>query len=618
MSPRPQLEIVEALRQDLEAVRHPSDGGGRAWIADGDDSSPEVMVGSSGQWTLLYEAGPLGIAEGGWLFFQAPPFWGWSTPQVLNQEGVGFSLVSTAAEGVVLDARTVDQGLLGIEIQGRPLEEGERVQVVYGAGDLGAVADRFAESESAFFVAVDGDGDGVRKLVPGALKVRVLAGPAAQMVVLLPSTARPGEQVSIRVSILDATGSAGVNVEGVISLRAEGLRDLPAFVELTSVQRGVLQLEATVENEGIFRVEATGPYDLRATSNPLVVSADGETIVWGDLHGHSALSDGTGTFEDYFGYARDVAGLDVVALTDHDHWGMEPLALNPELWSEIRRQVESFYRAGEFVTLLGYEWTSWIHGHRHVLYFSSEGEVLSSVDPDFESPDQLWDALRGKPALTVAHHSAGGPIPTNWQIPPDPELEPITEIVSVHGSSEAMDSPGLIYSPLPGNFVRDVLDRGFQFGFVGSGDSHDGHPGLAHLASPSGGLAAFLTEDLTREGILRALKSRRVYATNGPRIVMDTRFLGRAMGEEIELSELEGGPSDSISGELEVAVIAVSPLDRIDVIRSGEIHSSVACDGKEECSFMEKLWDLQPGEYVYLRAVQVDGGAAWSSPNYLR
>jgi len=32
--------------------------------------------------------------------------------------------------------------------------------------------------------------------------------------------------------------------------------------------------------------------------------------------------------------------------------------------------------------------------------------------------------LRGKQALTFAHHSAGGPIATNWAIPPDPELEP--------------------------------------------------------------------------------------------------------------------------------------------------------------------------------------------------
>ena len=618
LSPSPNLEIVEALRQDLVAERHPSDGGGEAWIVEEDSGSREVRSGSPGQWTFSYRVGPLGISEGGWIFFQAPPFWGWSTPQVRNPDGLGFTVVSTSAEGVELDAQTVDQGLLGVQIQGRPLIEGEEVQLVYGAGDLGAIADRFAESESRFYIAVDGDGDGVRKLVQGRLDVKVLAGPAAQLILLQPSTALPGDRIRLTVAILDSTGSAGVDVEGEIRLQAEGLPDLPPVVEMKAEQRGVLHLEVLVESEGIFRVAAEGPDGLRAESNPLVVSSEVDRVLWGDLHGHSALSDGTGTVEDYFRYARDVAALDVAALTDHDHWGMEPLALNPQFWAEIRRQGDLFYQPGRFVTVLGYEWTSWIHGHRHVLYFDSQGEVLSSVDPDFESPEQLWAALRGKPALTFAHHSAGGPIPTNWQIPPDPELEPITEIVSVHGSSEAMDSPGLIYSPLPGNFVRDVLDRGYRFGFVGSGDSHDGHPGLAHLASPSGGIAAFLTSDLTREGVLEALRSRRVYATHGPRIVMGTRLDGQRMGAEVELAAPMDDSTVAKAVELAVTVVAPGSLDRIDVIRSGQIYLSVPCGGKKECSISTAIENPQPGEYVYARAVQVDGGAAWSSPNYLR
>ncbi|MGH9337934.1 MAG: DUF3604 domain-containing protein, partial [Vicinamibacteria bacterium] len=92
-------------------------------------------------------------------------------------------------------------------------------------------------------------------------------------------------------------------------------------------------------------------------------------ILWGDLHGHSQLSDGTGTPEDFFLYARDVAALDVVALTDHDHWGMVFLDANPGLWKTIEETARRFDEPGRFVALLGYEWTSWIHGHRHVLYF---------------------------------------------------------------------------------------------------------------------------------------------------------------------------------------------------------------------------------------------------------
>ena len=39
------------------------------------------------------------------------------------------------------------------------------------------------------------------------------------------------------------------------------------------------------------------------------MSANGPRILWGDLHGHSNFSDGTGLPEDYFVYARDVAAL---------------------------------------------------------------------------------------------------------------------------------------------------------------------------------------------------------------------------------------------------------------------------------------------------------------------
>jgi hypothetical protein len=115
-----------------------------------------------------------------------------------------------------------------------------------------------------------------------------------------------------------------------------------------------------------------------------------------------------------------VAGLDVAALTDHDHWGVPFLDRSPALWREIEDANARFHAPGRFVTLPGFEWTSWLHGHRHVLYFGAEGAVLSSLDARFETPAQLWSGLRGLPAMTFAHHPAGGPIATSWAFAPDP------------------------------------------------------------------------------------------------------------------------------------------------------------------------------------------------------
>ncbi len=388
--------------------------------------------------------------------------------------------------------------------------------------------------------------------------------------------------------------------------------ELPERVAFAKADAGVKVIEAVVREAGVVRLSAEGPFGLSARSNPLVASAEGPRVLWGDLHGHSGLSDGTGVPEDYFRYARDVAALDVIALTDHDHWGILPLDSHPELWQEIVRETRRFHEPGRFVTLLGFEWTSWIHGHRHVLYFGDEGEIHSSVDPELESPRQLWQALEGKPALTFAHHSAGGPIGTNWSIPPDPYFEPVTEIVSVHGSSEALDSPMVIYSPVPGNFVRDALDRGYRLGFIGSGDSHDGHPGFAHFASASGGLAAILSEERSREGVLAALRARRVYATNGARIL-----LRAALGEQRMGSTIPVPAGERLDAELFVSVVAAAPLARIDLIRSGELVDSLDIDGRLEATLQRRLTELRPGEYVYVRAIQEDGGAAWSSPFFI-
>ena len=284
----------------------------------------------------------------------------------------------------------------------------------------------------------------------------------------------------------------------------------------------------------------------------------------------------------------------------------------PEVWEEIQAVTERFHSPGRFVTLLGFEWTNWIHGHRHVLYFEDEGPVLSSIDPDYETPAQLWDGLRGLPALTFAHHSAGGPVATNWDYAPDPELEPVTEVASVHGASEAPDAPNRIYSPLSGNFVRDALDRGYRLGFIGSGDSHDGHPGLAQLAGPSGGgLAALLTDDLSREGVYEALRARRTYATNGPRILLRAALDAYPMGAVIPARTL---------GErsvLYVRAIGTAPLKTIDVVRSGEVVERIPAGGIWDLATTVELEGLEAGEYVYVRVVQADDGAAWSSPFFV-
>lgn len=594
-------DVLEALQEDLAAERHPADGGGRARLVSGGDG----VAGEPGTWELVYEAGPMGIDEGGWLFLQVSPFWGWSTPQVESPDLAGYTEVATTASGVTLEPQTLDAQLLGIRIAGHRLEPGEQVTLRYGAGRAGAVADRFSDAHSPFWFAVDGDGDGIRGLLPAPPIVQVHAGPAARLILTLPSTGHPGEGVRLTAALLDAVGNAWTEPSGGLELDTE----LEGPKRLTFGSDGLATIELRIPRAGVFTVAGDAGGGMSAISNPLV-AGERPRILWADLHGHSGLSDGTGTPEDYYRYARDVAALDVVALTDHDHWGMQPLALHPELWDQILAAAARFDEPGRLVALVGYEWTNWVFGHRHVLYFgdpTERPEVLSSVDARFATPPQLWQALAGDAALTIAHHSAGGPVATDWSFEPPPGLEPVTEVASVHGASEAPDAPGRIYGAVAGNFVRDALDRGYRLGFVGSGDSHDGHPGLAHLVTGLGGVAGIYAQELSREAVLAALRARRAYATNGPRIALWTWLEGRPMG-----SVLPAGTA----GDLVVEVAGTSAIDRIEGIRSGEVVASFAGDGRSAFRVGWPIAAAGRGDYLYVRVVQEDGGAAWSSPYF--
>ncbi len=650
----PRFDIVEELRTDLLRPRAESDGGGSASV---EALSGPAVAGRPGSWRIVYRAGPEGVAVGGALYLQVSPFWGWSTPQTEREAALGYTTIATDADGVDLSTETLDQQLLAVHVGGRGLDEGERIEITYGAGPAGALADRYAERDSRFWVAVDGDGDGVRELIAESPAVDVLPGPAARLLLHLPSTARPGETVDLTAALVDAAGNGWPRFVGALELQlpagvgvdderadsaGNGGPEQAVSMALTDEDDGRLavRLRLSAELGAAVRVRgravgAEPGFDFEAESNPLLVSPAGRRILWADLQNHSGLSDGSATPDDLLRYAREIAALDAAAVTDHDHWGMRFADAEPEIWRATLEAVDRRHDAGRFVALAGYEWTNWVEGHRHVVFFEPtteavSGLLLSSIDENFDEAPELWAGLEGVRALTFSHHSAGAPIATDWSLEPPAGLEPVTEIVSVHGSSESVDSPGVVVrGALEGNYVRDAVDHGYRLGFVGSSDGHDGHPGLAHLVSPSGGVAAILSDEVTREGICEALLARRTYATNGPRIVVRASYAGWPIGAEIPAAGAAAGDVGPIAGvpERTLVVRAVAPgeIARIEVISrqsaagTGATVGEALCpEGERECSLTVTLPEFRPGGYLYVRVVQTDGGAAWTSPFFFR
>ncbi len=250
--------------------------------------------------------------------------------------------------------------------------------------------------------------------------------------------------------------------------------------------------------------------------------------------------------------------------------------------------------------------------HRNVIFLNSKVPNAPTTYLDAPYPEQLWDALQTQcldvvdgtrkcDVLTIPHNSnlsqglmfetVNPPLPVGNGNPYGKaeaqrraKFEPLIEITqhkgqseclppSLGGSDELCDFEVIPWGHLAGNFigptvpkvegtVRNALKEGlllrdnvganpFQYGFIGSTDTHlgtsglveesasyPGHGGAAGGASGAtfstgisdtpefnpGGLAVVWATQNSRAALFDAMRRREVYATSGPRHVV--RFFG--------------------------------------------------------------------------------------------
>ncbi len=388
-----------------------------------------------------------------------------------------------------------------------------------------------------------------------------------------------------------------------------------------------------------------------------VINSEKCNLYWGDIHGHSSISPDVFFIspECYYIHARDHARLDFSAMTDHD----DPRGVsNIRKWQKVQDLNRKFHDPHKFVTFIGYEWTASNDyydffsyfakgptrkkilkrfskilirckpfGHKSV-YFSTEKvpeRIYSHQDPDSNTPEKLWNKLKPWKAITIPHHTLGGPTQVSyWKFRND-EMEPFVEIYSYHGNSESMDAPLRIWYPYgEKNSVRTALNLGYRLGFSAGTDGHSGKGGdirglkgganfIKILAkspkNPGGGLTAVFAEELTRKSIWDAFINRRMYGTTGARIVVDFRTFDHFMGEEFSTNEV---PS------FRFEVDSLTRIKFVDIIKNGIITFRLKCKEKK-CNgeFMDKK--IEPGiNYYYLRVIRMDEEMAWASPIWIK
>ncbi|MEA1927018.1 MAG: CehA/McbA family metallohydrolase [Candidatus Auribacterota bacterium] len=574
------------------------------------DASGPFVVGSRQDFHIDFTVGKSGIAKGGFIMLQISPWWGWAEPQISYPEAPGYVEVKPSFAAPVLEIKVMPLNRVMVFSRTGTIPPGADIKFSY----THARVDRFAEAKELFQIFTDGDGDGNSACISRPPTIRTVARPPVRLRVTGPSIVQPGEEVEIRAVPLDSQGNWSKSPFGVYRFSIV-YEEEPVSETGLSSHRSVnaeggeksISFNYIPEKEGIYFFRVDGPQGLRGKSNVLLCRK-GEAslnLYFGDIHGHSRQSDGTGTPEDYFRYAREVSGLDISSLTDHADFGTIPI--RGEVWDRIKDAANQAYQPGSFVTFVAFEWTNWIYGHRNVYYRDADGPIFRSIDKISDTPDKLWKLIEPYNAMTIAHHVGGGPIATDWNIPPGPK-EWLVEISSIHGSSEYYGCESCIYRPVRGSFVRDALNRGYKLGIIGSGDNHDGHPGNGSVGAIVTGVLGVYSTGLTREEVWAAFERRQVYGTSGPKIILNFRVADSPMGSEVSWKRSRGAIP------IAIRAIACDEIDRVEVIRNGKVIFSEKGDGVRARYLLQDPDPPAGTSWYYLRIIQRDGQMAWSSP----
>lgn len=614
--PDPKPRVV--LPDESGYSASPQDGRGTVTV------SPKVVpVRSPVTMTFVYTAGEKGISVGGAVLCYVSRFWGWTPPQDRRPDAPGYFTVRCSDPEVRLDILVnPEDGAVVASIPDRPLRSGQTLTFVYGDTSDGEYpharggSDRYAERRERFFFKVDGDGDGWFAPLERQPRFRVEARDAVKLVVFGPSWAQLHRSFDLTVAALDATNNLVESYAGSVRLVTQGTRaDCPEEITFSAEQRGAVRVAVTPKSPGVLRLIAGDAADTvqPALSNPIVVSEQADakyTLYWADLQGHCNVCDGTGSPEDYYRYARDVARLDAMALTDHDHWGYRPLDEDPATWRRLCELSKTWYEPGRFVAFPAYEWTNWTYGHQHVIFLrESEAEVFAWNREESDHPQELWKLLAGRECLTIPHHPGGSPIPICWKYH-DPNFQRVVEMVSVHGVSEYVGHPRSIGGAVESGMVQSALARGYRLGLIGSGDTHDGHPGLGSPGARAG-LAGVYATELTRAAIFKALRARRVYATTGCRAILRFRLGNTPMGSVVRLDD------PNARHEFWVSVLGDAPIAAIALVKNNQVVATHSGEGLLESWQWRDPTTAKDGDFYYVRIVQADGEWIWSSPIFV-
>ncbi len=273
-----------------------------------------------------------------------------------------------------------------------------------------------------------------------------------------------------------------------------------------------------------------------------VCKSDDLKFYRGEVHSHTADSDGIAGPSEAYEYARDVGGVDFFAVTDHSHY------LSHDLYEQQIIAANKYNVPGKFVTLYGYEMT-WnngcaLWGHANILNVDWLVDDIKA----FGLPE-IFDKLKqDKGAVAMFNHPG-----LSWGNFHDYS----------HYSLEA-DRAMCLTEIKGAGYDREYANMLALGWHAAPAFNEDNHSYNWTTATPS--TTYVLAPELTRDNILDAFRRRRTYSTTDPTMKIKFKINGEWMGGRLHNPKsLHIEVDVSTESELGIGDIALISEDNVVV-----------------------------------------------------
>jgi hypothetical protein len=510
----------------------------KSWLGWAEiEPNGSFVAGSMVTWKFEYHVGKYGIDDGGSIRIARRSVSDMEAPQFNGPKKSGYTTIVSDRD-VRLEYNYKSRGhirpfrgAVQVDVRDGSLYEGDTITIIFGDkshGSPGLRAQTFREKEHIFKTLVDPFGTGRFEEIIESPCIQVIGGPVERIEIAAPSGARKSEPFEVVIRAIDSYGNRSDNYRGIVDFEELHVESYT----FTGKDKGAHRFRVNLDKLGLQTLRSFDDYGHIAESNPIMIFGEEpkHKLFWGDMHGQTKQTVGTGTVEEYFMFLRDVACL------DFGGWQGNDFQITKPLWWEVKEKTRKYNEPGKLVLFLGYEWSGLTPaGGDHNIYFlGDEGDLHRSdhwliEDRSDEESDRypitkLWKEFEGrKDVMAVAHIGGRHANLDFW----NPERVPLIEVHSHHGTFEW--------------FLEEALRRECKVGFIATSDDHTCRPGFTlttDFFTTKGGYTAVYAEKLTREALWEAFWARRVYGTTGERIILDFKVDGHMMGEEYNATAL--------------------------------------------------------------------------------